>query len=254
MPLYPGLTSTCRNLRKIEILLKEFETAQKSVDYYALDLSLDELNRTFATVSPETYCYVRLHGLHGTYDDALRWLQDQKKWGKTTCVLSLGSSLGNFNHGNAAKFLHNFVKLLEPPDSFIVGLDGCKTEDKVYLAYNDPRGLTRQFYMNGLAHANKILGFEAFKSGEWEVHSLYNKDLGCHQAFYVPTCDVEIKDIKLRQGERILFEEAYKFDETERFHLWRNAGLVPTRELGNSSNDYRESSHTLSRWLKKPKH
>ena len=229
-------------MRKIEILLKEFEAAQKTIDYYALDLSLDELNRTFAAASPETYRYVRLHGLCGTYDDALELLHDQKKWGKTTCILSLGSSLGNFNHEDAANFLHKYVQLLEPTDYFIVGLDGCKVEDKVYFAYNDSRGLTKQFYMNGLAHANQLLGYEAFKPDEWEVQTLYNKDLGCHQAFYVPMRDVEIKDIKLHQGERIRFEEAYKFDEEERFNLWRNAGLVPSGEFGNSSNDYRECS------------
>ncbi|KKA16396.1 N-methyltransferase [Rasamsonia emersonii CBS 393.64] len=226
------------NLRKIEILLKEFERIRKEVDYYALDLSLEELNRTFAAISPQTYQHVRFHGLHGTYDDALSWLQNPDNRKQPTCVLSMGSSLGNFRRPEAAEFLGRFARLLGSSDSVIVGLDACKDRDKVYRAYNDSKGVTSRFYLNGLSHANAVLGYEAFKPGQWEVVCSFDEANGCHQAFYVPTQDVTINGISLRKGEKILFEEAFKYDLHERERLWRDAGLVPAASFGNSSNDY----------------
>ncbi|GAM34851.1 sulfatase [Talaromyces pinophilus] len=226
------------NLRKIEILLREFESLQKRVDYYALDLSLEELQRTFAQVSPQSYQYVRFQGLHGTYDDALEWLKNPQNRKRPTCVLSLGSSIGNFGHADAASFLRQYAQLLGPTDSIIIGLDGCKDKDRVYRAYNDSKGITRRFYLNGLAHANQVLGYDAFKPDQWDIDCLYDEVDGCHRAFYVPTQDVTINGISLREGEKIIFEEAYKYDAHEREELWRNAGLINVAALGNSHDNY----------------
>ncbi|KAL2011147.1 hypothetical protein VTN00DRAFT_3865 [Thermoascus crustaceus] len=226
------------NLRKIEILLKEFERAEKNVDYYALDLSLDELQRTFSEVSTMSYTHVRYHGLHGTYDDALAWLQNPKNRRKPTCVMSMGSSVGNFSRPEAAKFLNGFAKLLGPSDSMLIGLDACKDPDVVFRAYNDSKGITHQFYVNGLLHANAVLAFEAFKAGDWEIVSAYDEIEGRHQAFYSPTRDVSIKGIVIRKGEKIIFEEAFKYSSREREQLWRNAGLIPAAAFGTSSDKY----------------
>ncbi|CRG83805.1 Meiotically up-regulated gene 158 protein [Talaromyces islandicus] len=226
------------NLRKVEILLKQFENIQKRVDYWALDLSLEELKRTFAEVSPQSYQYVQLKGLHGTYDDAIEWLKDPENRKQPTCVISLGSSLGNFNRAAAAEFLNQYARLLGPADSLIIGLDSCKDRDRVYDAYNDSQGVTRRFYVNGLIHANEVLGHEAFKLDQWTIESSYNVADGCHRAFYVPTQDVSINGIRLHKGERVLFEEAYKYNALERDQLWRMAGLINVAALGNASDDY----------------
>jgi EasF-like predicted methyltransferase len=223
---------------------------EKELDYYALDLSLEELNRTFAAISTQTYHHVRFHGLHGTYDDALAWLHNPDNRKQPTCVLSMGSSLGNFHRTEAAAFLGKFATLLSPSDSLIIGLDGCKDRDKVYRAYNDSKGVTHQFYLNGLSHANAVLGYEAFKPGQWEVVCSYDEANGCHQAFYVPTEDVTINGMSLRKGEKILFEEAFKYDSQERARLWHDAGLMPVAEFGNVSDDYREYFLSLKLVLK----
>ncbi len=41
-----------------------------------------------------------------------------------------------------------------------------------YKAYNDERGTTRRFILNGLVHANRILGEEVFKAEDWEYGTL----------------------------------------------------------------------------------
>ncbi|MCJ1270377.1 hypothetical protein MMC22_010274 [Lobaria immixta] len=83
----------------------------------------------------------------------------------------------------------------------LIGLDGCQDRDRVWHAYNDNRGVTRRFILNGLAHANKILGAEVFVPDDWE---------------YV-----------IKQGEKIRVEESYKYSAGQRAQLWQKAGLNP---------------------------
>jgi L-histidine Nalpha-methyltransferase / hercynylcysteine S-oxide synthase len=237
------LTGNFRNLRKIEILLKEFENQGKNVDYYALDLSLEELHRTFTAVSSDAYLHVRFHGLHGTYDDALAWLQNPENRKKATCVLSMGSSIGNFSHSDAAEFLGRFAQILGPRDCMMIALDACKDMQKVFDAYNDSKGITQQFYKNGLAHANQTLGYEAFKEDDWQIETLYDEAGGRHLAFYVPIRDVRIQDVDLHKGEKILFEEACKYRPEEQDQLWRKAGLIPMASYRDRADNYRKQSY-----------
>ncbi|KKK26388.1 hypothetical protein ARAM_006780 [Aspergillus rambellii] len=226
------------NLRKIEILLQEFERVGKRVDYYALDLSLSELQRTFSNVCLESYKHVGFHGLHGTYDDAISWLGNSENRQRPTVVLSLGSSLGNFSPSDAAEFLARYSRLLDPSDMMVVGLDACEDSVKVYNAYNDSEGITQKFYQNGLAHANTIFGYEAFKPNEWEVVTKYDAVQGTHQAFYASKKDVTIDHVVIPKGEKLIFEEAFKYGATARKNLWRDAGFIEAAEFGNSSEEY----------------
>lgn len=68
------------------------DAAGKDIDYYALDLSLNELRRTLADVPP--FRNVRCHGLYGTYDDGLAWLKSSGIASRPKCIMSLGSSIG----------------------------------------------------------------------------------------------------------------------------------------------------------------
>lgn len=74
------------------LLLDEFEKAAKPVDYYALDLSQQELERTLSQV-PE-FKYVKCRGLLGTYDDGKEWLAKQAGTDRHVCLVHLGSSIG----------------------------------------------------------------------------------------------------------------------------------------------------------------
>lgn len=109
------------------LLLQAFEHAGKQVDYYALDLSRDELERTLAEL-PE-FQHVAAHGLLGTYDDGKDWLKGAGNRPKV--ILHLGSSIGNFHRDEAARFLGDFANVMRPQDSLFVGVDSCNKPDKV---------------------------------------------------------------------------------------------------------------------------
>lgn len=88
----PPIWAVNRNLRKVNLLLQALEKAEKTVDYYALDLSRKELERTLAQLP--NYRHIACHGLLGTYDDGREWLKAPANLGRQKCILTLGSSIG----------------------------------------------------------------------------------------------------------------------------------------------------------------
>ena len=235
-----GLLKHYSNLRKVNILLEALDRAKKDVDYYALDLSLSELKRTLSTVPPGTYKHVHCHGLYGTYDDGLEWLKIPQNDSKPKCILSLGSSIGNFDRKAAAAFLKNFALALGPQDLMMIGIDGCQDKERVYNAYNDREGITHKFVRNGLVHANKVLGREDFKQDDWEIFGEYDVAAGRHEAFYVSVADLQIDDVHFNAGEKVRIEESYKYSVLQTEVLWQDTGVTAQASFGDSSGTYRK--------------
>lgn len=122
----------------------------------------------------------------------------------------------------------------------LVGLDACQNEEKVHRAYNDEIGKTHEFVLNGLLHANRLLGKDVFKLKDWKVIGEYDEASGRHQAFYSPVRGLVIDGAYIEAGERIRVEESYKYSPVQRDELWRQADVVPQACFGNRSNDYRK--------------
>lgn len=213
------------NLRKISLLLDAFEKIAKSIDYYALDLSEDELRRTLLQI-PD-YKHVRSHGLWGTYDDGKDWLKQFANSDRDITIIHLGSSIGNFSRNEAGSFLQGFAQVMKPTDSVIIGIDSCCDPNKVYHAYNDSKGVTHSFILNGLRHANTIHGSEIFHLDDWKVigEFIYDEDGGRHQAFLSPTKEVTILGTTIKQAERLKIEQSLKYSQVGGEKLWRTAGL-----------------------------
>jgi EasF-like predicted methyltransferase len=227
-------------------LLQAFERAGKDVDYYALDLSRPELERTLAQIGG-VYQHVHCHGLFGTYDDGLAWLKKPGNLEKPKCILWMGSSIGNLTRPEAADFLKGFSQVLNSQDRMLIGIDACQDKEKVYRAYNDSEGKTYEFDLNGLAHANRLLGKKVFIKSDWKVIGEYDENAGRHQAFYVPVRDVVIDGIHIQAGERIRFEESYKYSLLQSGELWQHAGLIEQARFGTRLNEYRKWISSVAR-------
>lgn len=221
-------------------MLDALERAQKDVEYFALDLSYNELVRTFEEVEASAFKYVKLNAFHGTYDDGLAWLADPKNQDKTNVVMSIGSSIGNFNRADAAKFLLGFSKTLRPSDTIIIGLDATSEPERIFRAYNDSQGVTEQFYRNGLKHMNKLFGYVVFKENEWRVQGEYVAEENQHRASYVALQDVSIDGVEIKKGSKLQFEQANKFRDEQSDEIWRNASLIPKAVYTNSDGTHRK--------------
>ena len=219
-------------------MLAALENAGKQIDYYALDVSLKELERTFSALGEGEFQHVKCHALLGTYEDGLAWLKQAENRQRPHCILSMGSSIGNFDRYEAADFLNNFAQILRPHDLMLIGLDACQREEKVFHAYNDRKGKTHEFVRNGLMHANRLLGAEVFKTEEWNIVGRYNTVKQCHEAFYEAREHTIVDGVEIKAGEKIQVEESHKYSLSQRSELWRMADLVLKADFGNSAGDY----------------
>ncbi|KAL3490711.1 hypothetical protein BJX62DRAFT_225699 [Aspergillus germanicus] len=222
------------NLRKTKILLDALEELGRPVDYFALDVSYPELQRTLRPVSSGIYRHVRCFGLLGTYDDGRTWLQHPDLHSRPKTILYLGSTLGNFEKADAAEFLASFA---QADCSFLLGLDGCKDEERVLTAYNDPDGVNHRFVKNGLKHANRILGHDAFDLDKWRVAGDWDAEKGAHNQSYFPRADVSLEGVRIPAGRKLLAVRSHKYDAEDRGTLCKRAGLHVLNSW-SSSNDY----------------
>lgn len=208
--------------------------------YYALDLDRAELVRSLQGVGAK-YSYVKVAGLHGTYDDGIALL---KRINKPKSILWLGSSIANMDREDSAAFLTRFP--MNPGDSWVIGIDRRGDAFKVWRAYNDSQGVTRDFELNGLRNANKILGKEEFKEGDWDYVGEYDAEGGRHEAWFVPLKDVTVCDINFKKGEKILVERSYKYNKREVQELWEKSGVVEVGHWSDPSKSYGFLSFDIS--------
>ncbi len=225
----------------MNILLQAIERLGKTVEYYALDVSYSELERTLSEIPGNLYKYVNCFALQGTYDDGLQWLKRPENRTRPKIILSLGSSIGNFTRPMAVEFLRGFAAVLDDGDAMLVGIDACKEPDRVSLAYNDSIGTTHKFILNGLAHAGRLLGAKDLCIDAWRVIGEYDIAAGRHQAFLSPKFATTLDGISIAAGERIRIEESYKYSAHDRELLLRDANLVERATWSNQLGNYCES-------------
>ncbi|KAJ3026765.1 UNVERIFIED_CONTAM: hypothetical protein HDU68_005111 [Siphonaria sp. JEL0065] len=239
------------SMRKTKYVLDAIVKQGKSVTYYALDLSAQSLTSSLTPLA-ENYPTINFVGLLGTYDDSLAYIQSSipRPKGSTRTILWLGSSIGNYTRKEAAEFLKNVTTLvMESGDTFLCGIDGRNAADIVKLAYDDPKGITRDFIMNGLKNTEHILGYPEnalFKQDFFEYVSLYNDVLGRHEAYYRSleaqvleiTLGGQKHEICLEMGELINVEYSTKYNSAEIQALVNEAGLYWASQWTDKLNRY----------------
>ena len=121
----------------------------------------------------------------------------------------------------------------------------CQDPNKVYQAYNDRDNVTHNFSMNGLQHANRLLGYEAFKTSDWEAVGEYDQPSSRHRAFVVPKADVTVEGVDIRRGEKVRIEESYKWPVSAAKKLWKQAGaksgVIQSAFFSNKEGSYGKS-------------
>lgn len=145
-------------------------------------------------------------------------------------IMFFGSTIGNLDESQASVLLGNVSSSMNPGDHFLVGLDMVKPAEILEAAYNDSRGITRQFNKNILRVINR------------ETGSDFKPDLFEHIAYFNERCDrieMHLRALKdhvvripqsessffIRRGETIRTEICRKFAKDTAEQMFEQAGM-----------------------------
>ena len=236
----------CGSAHKIAPVLRCLIAQNRSVDYYALDVSEAEIKRSLKSLSEDcgiTSNKIRCYGLLGTFEDAQSWLQRGENSHKPKCLVSLGSAIGNMSDTESRTFVSNFAEVLRKSEvvntcgprgmsnglesmintSFLIGQDSCTDSERISRAYADSEGLNHAFILNGLENINQVLGYEAFRVEAWRVIGEWSNQ--AWNQYLVPEEDVEFEGTILLKDQKVHVVQSRKLCNEQLAALWKTAGL-----------------------------
>ncbi len=214
---------------KTRLLLKAAVERQGTVLYEPVDLSPTALEAARARIEREIPA-VRVAPRVTDYTRGLDLVPAAT--GERRLVVYLGSSIGNFDPGQAAQLLLGVRAPLEPGDTLLLGVDLVKDEPTLLAAYNDAAAVTARFNLNLLARLNRELGAD-FDLGAFAHRALWNPThsrIEMHleslttQRVRLASLDLEVG---FSEGERIHTENSYKYAPGQAEDLLTAAGFTP---------------------------
>ena len=117
-----------------------------------------------------------------------------------------GSTIGNFEPGEAMEFLGRVANVCRENGGLLIGVDLKKDQRVLEAAYNDRAGVTAQFNLNLLERVNRELGAD-FDLDQWRHRAIYNSSAGRIEMYLFSDIDqfVHFDEHKFhfRRGEKI---------------------------------------------------
>jgi dimethylhistidine N-methyltransferase len=218
-----GSGSSVKTRLLIEGLLRRHERLR----YLPIDISPTILEES-ALELLDAYPTLEVRGIASEYQDGLRHVHADEAPAKL--VVWIGSSIGNLDREEAARFLGGVRSELEPPDRLLVGVDLRKDRATLEAAYDDDAGVTARFSMNLLARVNRELGGSFDLSG-FRHRAVYDAregrviiDLVSQRRQEVRIAGID-REIAFDAGEAIHIEDSWKYSENEIDALAASGGL-----------------------------
>ena len=212
--------------RKTRLLLDALGRAKVGCRYVPFDVSEEMLRRSARALLAE-YPWLRVLGVVGDYERDL----DPLPHGDSRMVAFLGSTIGNFERPAAVRFLRGIAKLLRRGETLVLGTDLVKDPRVLNAAYNDARGLTRDFNKNVLRVINRELGgnFDPDRFRHVAFFDEQASQIEMHlESTVTHTVAIESLELEVRfaAGERILTEISRKFTRDSVEALCAESGLA----------------------------
>ncbi|KAL3412392.1 histidine-specific methyltransferase [Aspergillus fumigatus] len=213
------------NMKKTALILHTLQSQRKYIHYIACDVDRVALQRglrNLQAIFPASTSSIKIQGLVATYEDCAAWLQRKSGSGHTS-LMWLGNSLANFPPPEASEYIRSF---LSTGASLILALDGCQDHEQIARAYEGPSN--QKFVLNGLRHANDVLGTDAFDVRNWSFLGRWNPELWMHESFYAAKRDLTLKigreTFVFRKGETIRSIRSGKWPKPKVVDICREAG------------------------------
>lgn len=145
-------------------------------------------------------------------------------WPRT--VFYPGSSIGNFTPTQASQWLKQLADVAGAGGQLLLGYDRPKHPSLLNAAYNDKSGVTAAFHLNVLQHLER-LGVD-LSVDDFSHHAFYNErerriemHLRCQRD---TTMQWQQQRVCFREGESILTEYSYKYDDNRLREIAASAG------------------------------
>jgi dimethylhistidine N-methyltransferase len=210
---------------KTEILLRAALERQFSLTYFPVDVAASALEiaeERLRMALPR----LRVKPIIADYTKglpALNGIAGRK------LVLSIGSSIGNFDPAEAAAILRRIGAELAEGDSLLLGTDLAKRVSVLHAAYNDAAGVTAAFNLNLLGRINREMDAD-FDVRRFRHEAVWNPAASRMEMYLVSLRDQQVRipamgRIGFREGERIHTENSYKFTASMVEELLTSAGF-----------------------------
>jgi dimethylhistidine N-methyltransferase len=188
-------------MHKIRLLLPALRPAA----YVPFDLARDQLvsaGRALAQAFPG----LEVVAAHADFSrSALHALQ--VPGGGPRVLFFPGSTLGNFDPGEARAFLAHAREAVGSGGRALIGVDLVKDPAVLDLAYNDPEGVTAEFNLNLLARLNREM------SADFDLAAF------SHRAFYnAPASRIEMHLVSARRQIVAVGDQRFGFEPGETIH------------------------------------
>lgn len=139
-----------------------------------------------------------------------------------------GSTIGNFEPGEAVGFLRQLGSICGPRAGLLLGVDLRKDPHVLHAAYNDGDGVTAAFNLNLLVRANRELGAN-FEVTAFRHQAVFNDREGRIEMHLfsrrVQRVAVAGQEFYFAAGESIVTEHSYKYRLDEFHCLAAQAGF-----------------------------
>ncbi len=208
---------------KVRLLLE----ALRPHAYLPMDISRDHLLAAAKRLADE-YPWLEIHAacVDFTHPLALPYHPD----GVRAVAFFPGSSIGNFEPGDAVRFLGNIRRMVGEGGGLLIGVDLKKDPVLLESAYNDAAGVTAAFNLNLLHRINRELEAD-FDAGAFRHEARYDADRGRVEMHLVSECAQAVtvagERFDFAPGESIHTENSYKYRVEEFQALAEQAGFRP---------------------------
>jgi L-histidine N-alpha-methyltransferase len=182
-------------------------------------------------------------GVHAVVGDFHEHLDDIPDVDAPRLVAFLGSTIGNLDPAQRARFLREVATLLGPSDRFLLATDLVKPPDRLVAAYDDAAGVTAAFNLNLLAVLNRELGAD-FDLGRFRHRALWDPAERRIEMRLQATAEMTVKVpeldllVEFAAGEEMRTEISTKFTPDQVAGELEAAGMAVAGRWTDPAGDY----------------
>ena len=195
-----------------------------------LDPGLEAIVARMVAPRADRYQSMEVIAVCADYTQPLRLPRPRRPSARTVTFFP-GSTIGNFTHDEAERFLGRVAELVGRGGGLLVGIDRKKDPRVIEDAYNDALGVTAAFNLNILRRLNET-GAD-FDLSTFRHHAPYVEAHGRIEMRLISQLKQSVKvgdaTIDFEAGEHIVTEHSHKYDLDEFEELAARAGFRLTR-------------------------